>query len=416
MRKIRFGLTLLGLVFAGLAVGFGVTSAFTTPSDPAPAPTESTTSTTPTTSTAPPIPTSTAVPPSTPAPTTTAAPTPLVMLAWTAGGLPPDLAEAVESVGELGAFTSVHGEPAPVVAAYDGDEPVMNLTDGYRVELDSISVDPGEYAPFADAEDQAAIRALQEGEALLTATSAQLRSIVDTGSLVLTQGRTLQIVGVISDQSGAGAELVVSRQTGDKLGFTTPRFILSEILGNPDLAELALREAFDNPVPLRVRVTGESPFLRHGDAVLTQAAIKARFGEFSFRDIPGVRDVTIDPAWVSENIVEAEVPILGSVRCHRRFVDTIRDVLTELEEKELGHLVNPGQYAGCFGPRRIGASQALSHHSWGVAIDLNIGSNPRGNFSTQDQRLVNVMEGAGLAWGGHWLIPDPGHYEFITER
>ena len=42
----------------------------------------------------------------------------------------------------------------------------------------------------------------------------------------------------------------------------------------------------------------------------------------------------------------------------------------------------------------------LSHHSWGVAVDLNIAGNYYGVPPDQDSRLVAVMERWGFAWGG----------------
>ena len=56
----------------------------------------------------------------------------------------------------------------------------------------------------------------------------------------------------------------------------------------------------------------------------------------------------------------------------------------------------------------------MSHHAWGAALDLNVDGNPRGSFSTQDERLVEVMAHHGFGWGGAWLVPDPAHYEAPT--
>jgi hypothetical protein len=172
------------------------------------------------------------------------------------------------------------------------------------------------------------------------------------------------------------------------------------------LADLA------GPVSVRFRTPAETTWLRHGDAVTPQVFVKATFGEFSFRDGAG-RSVEVDPAWVERNIVEAAVPILGTVRCHRDIVEPLRQALGELADDNLSHLVDPAGYAGCWSPRRIGAGLPLSRHAWGIAVDLNIAANPRGSFSTQDARLVEALRDAGFTWGGLWLVPDPGHYELV---
>ena len=57
--------------------------------------------------------------------------------------------------------------------------------------------------------------------------------------------------------------------------------------------------------------------------------------------------------------------------------------------------------------------QPLSRHAWGIAVDLNVDDNPRGSFSTQDARLVEIMRRHGFGWGGTWLVPDPAHYEAL---
>jgi hypothetical protein len=74
--------------------------------------------------------------------------------------------------------------------------------------------------------------------------------------------------------------------------------------------------------------------------------------------------------------------------------------------------VDPGDYAGCFAPRRIPGSGNLSLHAWGLAIDLNASRNPQGARPTQSLRLVHIFEEEGFAWGGRWpTAPDGMHFE-----
>jgi hypothetical protein len=77
--------------------------------------------------------------------------------------------------------------------------------------------------------------------------------------------------------------------------------------------------------------------------------------------------------------------------------------------------VDPAGYAGCYAPRYINRDprSALSHHSWGVALDLNARANAYGRTPHQDPRLVAVFERWGFTWGGHWLLPDGMHFEFV---
>ena len=140
--------------------------------------------------------------------------------------------------------------------------------------------------------------------------------------------------------------------------------------------------------------------------------MKAAYGEFAVREGPG-RTVEIDPAWVAASIATEAVPILGPVTCNRLLLPPLRAALSELEQAGLAHLVDPADFAGCFSARRIDAGQPLSHHAWGAALDLNVDGNPRGSFSTQDARLIEVLVRHGFSWGGDWLVPDPAHYERV---
>jgi hypothetical protein len=193
----------------------------------------------------------------------------------------------------------------------------------------------------------------------------------------------------------------------------TDRFVLVTSEEPRPVVEAALTESLPSPMPIRVRAQGESPFLRHGDAVLPLVLVKERFGEFAFRPLAG-RDVEIDPGWVAAHIVTVDLPLVGTTRCHIDAVDQIAGVLAELQSRGLGHLVDPDGYAGCHAARRIGPGLALSRHSWGIAVDLNVAENPAGTFSNKDPRLVDAFVEHGFGWGGVWLVPDPMHFEIIS--
>ena len=122
---------------------------------------------------------------------------------------------------------------------------------------------------------------------------------------------------------------------------------------------------------------------------------------------------SVAPAFVNRYLVTRRVPILGVVTCHRAMVPALRRALGELVRRGLARLVDPGDYAGCYAPRRIQARGQLSLHAWGVAIDINASSNPFMGRSRQDRRLVRTMIRHGFSWGGDWpTIRDPMHFEF----
>jgi hypothetical protein len=94
----------------------------------------------------------------------------------------------------------------------------------------------------------------------------------------------------------------------------------------------------------------------------------------------------------------------------------LRAALSDLAKRNLAHLIDPDAFAGCWNPRRIDADgEELSHHAWGVALDVNWAKNPTGLGSVQDERLVSTLERYGFTWGGEWLVPDPAHFEYLRQ-
>ena len=85
----------------------------------------------------------------------------------------------------------------------------------------------------------------------------------------------------------------------------------------------------------------------------------------------------------------------------------------ELQREGLGHLIHT--YDGCYTPRFLNRipEAGLSHHSWGVAIDINAAENPFGSTPVMDPRVVRVMEQWGFTWGGAWKVPDGMHFEWV---
>jgi hypothetical protein len=141
--------------------------------------------------------------------------------------------------------------------------------------------------------------------------------------------------------------------------------------------------------------------------------LKELFGEFAAAVNPD-GSLRVDPAWVAANITTATVPRLGRVRCHRRLMPQLQGAFDEIARRGLDRFVDPGQYAGCFVPKFLSedAGEGISHHTWGVAFDINASANPVGREPRMDPRLVAVFERWGFTWGGRWLVPDGMHFEF----
>lgn len=335
-----------------------------------------------------------------------------VLLAWTAGGLPDGFADRVSELPGVEAITTVAGDRIDLAASHDAmGKPVDAFTDGWVVPLDALAIDPSSYAAFVPAADRATVAGLRPGTALLGSTSARLRRLDVGDTLTLADGHRLTIAGVVDDTTVAAAELVVADVDAAGLGIATDRFVLVRHHAPRPGIEGAIRRQASTQV--RIRSPGETPWMRHGDAVLPQALVKDQFGEFAYRPAGPDRTIEQDPAWVADHIVTATLPVLGDVRCHRGLVQQLRGALQELADRGLSHLVDRAAFAGCHSPRLIAADRMPSRHAWGIALDVNADANPTGLDSRQDRRLVETFARWGFTWGGFWLVPDPMHVEYV---
>ena len=343
---------------------------------------------------------------------------PSVLLAWSRSGvgrgLDPGLEPAAVGFPGVGATSLVRAGGLDLVGSRDMEGgQIEALTPGWAIPLDAAAVDPARHADFVPVADRAAVAGLRPGNAVLGRTSASLRRLAVGGVIELTGGRSVVVSGVVEDASIGGAELAVDASTGERLGLTTPRYLLVAYRGDRPALEDHLRAALRPGTVVRFRGPGETPYLRHADAVLPQAQIKARFGEFSYR-AGASGQFEQDPGWQAENIVTRRVPILGTVRCHRAIVDALVGALTDIEKAGLAGLVEQAGYDGCFNPRFVAGSDSVSRHAWGAAFDMGFGSNPTGLESVQDPRLVEIFRRWGFTSGDSWLVPDAGHFEFVA--
>ena len=336
-------------------------------------------------------------------------------LAWAPGSVPANMEARLERMPEVEHATTVYAGLDWMTSARKGGRTVERAAPGFGVPLELAAVDPREYARFVAPADHAAIRALARGEIVLAETEARLRGggrglRIDLGE------RTVRTTGVVSDLATNGYEGLLAGPPPSEWP-RADRFVLAQLRrpGDRSAVERAL-DAFMPPgSPLQTRLEGENPFLRYGDAVLPQLLVKETFGEFSARPLS---DGTIDveDEWVRANIRSMEMPLLGEVTCHRVLFPQLEGALRDIRDQGLGHTIHPQQFSGCFSPRFIGSDPTgrLSHHSWGIAIDLNAPENTFGTKGNMDMRVVDIFEDRwGFTWGGRWIIPDAMHFEWI---
>ena len=278
---------------------------------------------------------------------------------------------------------------------------VQRVRGGYAIPLDTLAVDPAGYAATLPEAQRDPFAKLRPGTAILSTTSAGMREVGVGGSLRLESGR-LRIVGVVADDSLRGAEIALASR--DRRVDPLRSTVIVSLREPITWRELLRRTERDAAARI---VDGAGPV---GPARPVQ--LKVRYGEPAVGLPYGDDWIRLDPGFLRRQIVTRPVPILGSVTCHRAMIRPLRAALGELRRRGISRLVNPGDYAGCYAPRRIQPRGQLSLHAWGVAIDLNASANPFMGRSRQDRRLVRTMQRHGFTWGGDWPTrPDPMHFE-----
>lgn len=341
---------------------------------------------------------------------------PDTLLAWTPGRLPDGFASRAATVEGVRHVAVVRSGTAWLTGSTsatgaEADRP----PDGLAIPLELAAADPAAYRPFLPPADRPLLGALGRGEVVLGESGARLRGLGE-GATLRFGSVSARVAGVLPDEFVGAHEVFASAALAARLGIDRARYALLDPAegASRSMVAVGLRLAIPPGTPLRVRAPGETPLFRHGDAVIPPVALKAAFGEFAAR--PRADGwLTVDPAWVRDHVATAEVPILGQVRCGRALFPQLRAALGELDRAGLGHLIDPGDFGGCFAPRFLSRDPGagLSHHAWGAAIDVNVSANPFGRVSSMDPRIVAAFERWGFTWGGRWLVPDGMHFDFI---
>jgi hypothetical protein len=326
------------------------------------------------------------------------------LLVWTPSQIPPGLPERIEDLKSVERLTVVRSGVA-----------WLNGPDGYGIPVEVAAIDEATYRDFVPPADRSTVAGLRGGGAILGTSSAAIRGLDTGGELRLGPFGSQVVEGVLDDTLVGAHEVVVGLREGERLGIVRPRYILAAPSEGTDPAkvEAAIRRVVPSGVRVRIRVPGETPVFRHGDAVLPQVHVKEIFGEFAASP-RGDGTLDVEPSWEQENIVTGRIPVLGEVTCHRLILPLVRAALEDLESHGLGRLVNRADFGGCYYPRYIAsdAGTGISHHSWGIAIDLNVSEGLPGRQPTIDRRIVDAFERQGFIWGGRFLIPDGTHFEF----
>jgi hypothetical protein len=340
---------------------------------------------------------------------------PEAFLVWSYGGLPEGFGRDLRRAPWVRRSVVVMSDNTWLTGSVSADGRIVDDPPRrYAIPFEAAAVDPPDYAWFLPPADRGVVRALAAGQGVLGTSSAALRGLGPGAVLEFGEAR-VEVAAVLPDELVGANEVLVSREVGEAIGVRRARYALVEPRRGMSARAVArlVRPLFPPGTPYQVRAPGDTPYFRHGDAVLPPVRIKMLFGEFAARpdpERPGY--LLVDPAWVKEHIATARVPLLGEITCNVGIIPQIEGAMRELVRLGYGDLVR--SYHGCYSPRHILRDPAanLSHHAWGIAFDINLTGNAFGEPPHQDPHLVRVLERWGFIWGGRFIVPDGNHFEY----
>jgi hypothetical protein len=281
--------------------------------------------------------------------------------------------------------------------------------DGFVIPVEVHAIDRLAHAEYVPDGVSEIVASLADDEVMLGSTSASLRGLSAGDTITFSTGLTVTVAGVVDDDFVGDAEVVTARPDPEIITEFLDKYAVFWFDGERGFLEASVASFPGEPVT--IRGPGEVLVFRHGDSVRSQVAFKERFGEFLIR--PNANGFEQEQAWRDENIVTETIPLLGSVTCHRDFSALLRQAMAELEEAGRGDVINPASFRGCWNPRFIAGRQAISHHSFGAAADINFFESEDGPHSPTDPDLLIALFTAGLTSGHLWVNPDPGHFEWF---
>ena len=215
----------------------------------------------------------------------------------------------------------------------------------------------------------------------------------------------LEVGGISKDSDMGWFEMVVNKDTGYQLGIFRN---IQAIIWDTNINENFLIELHKNIKYSKVKFSFKESEPNQ-NWVLPSALVKEFFGDFQIKERDGVW-VTTEPAWRNKNIQQKRMPLLGLTVCHRLMWEPLEGALNQIIDEGLSDYISKEEFqtsGGCYAPRRISrfdAGGSISRHAWGIAIDIN-------TKSGYPQRIVEIFNSWGFAWGGTWTSPDEMHFE-----
>ncbi|HJX06558.1 MAG TPA: hypothetical protein VJ736_00670 [Actinomycetota bacterium] len=350
------------------------------------------------------------------------APTPEAWLAWVPGGLPSGFGDLVSTVPDVTAFATATADIAWMTASLDAngdgvDEPEAPM----MIPMDVTGVDPT-FATFLPEPERQLVENLDPGQGILSESEANLRGLGTGSTLLFRGGQQVDVVGTLPDALMGAYEVLVPRETGQKLGVTTERYVLFHVKQNASVTAADLIPSLRDLLPVttpypavEVRAPGDTAFLRANDRVMPPLFLKETFGEFKARpDTADPGHIVIDPRWVQDHIQSATLPVLGSVTCDADILPLLKRAIHAIVADGTSSAIT--DVGPCFDPVSApdDPSGPLTPADWGVSIQLDPSSNPPGEQPTMPKPIVQQMYKVGFGWGGNDAYPQGAVFRYRT--
>ncbi|MGQ0678376.1 MAG: M15 family metallopeptidase [Actinomycetota bacterium] len=322
------------------------------------------------------------------------------------GGVSQDMVNRARSVPGVGAAAKVLLSNLTVeVPGVDGES-----------QVSVAAIDPEEFRPLApEASAQAPFvwEGLSRSETFIAHEQFQIfggKPLTKLAAQSPSGRKTLRIAGLAANGVPNLAGAMMSFDKAADLGLTNPTLLVVGLNENAQHSEVVAELGRALP---GIRFEQTRPV--ENRSFFSGLAAQKAIGSFRYQ---GNEDGSIsqDTSWVARNIVGKTMPILGHMRCHKAMFPQLEAALTEIQDRGLAGLINPGEFGGCHVPRFIGhdSGKGISMHAWGLALDINVPSNLQGEPPQLDPRIVAVFESWGFRWGGRWSVPDGMHFELAA--
>ncbi|MDQ1714107.1 MAG: hypothetical protein QOC60_52 [Frankiaceae bacterium] len=300
----------------------------------------------------------------------------------------------------------------PVTRAYTTERQLRTANAALTIPVSVLYTNAAAYSAAAGQPDLAG--PLKAGVVLATGEAA-LRHAKVGDSMRFATGADLPVTAVVDAHLIGGHEMATANAA-----LLPPTAQASSYLLVGGLSVATIKAGVAAAVPtraVRVKTTTENGYLSSTDTVLTQLQMKQLFGEFTVQKLPN-GSLVPGASWVTSHIVDRRITQLGVVTCNKGVMADLTAAMTEITRRNIGSIVHTADFqyeGGCYNPSVIPFSNggALSAHTWGVAVDINVDVNPLGAAPHQDPRLVAIMRAHNFMWGGTFLRTDAAHFEWV---